>query len=305
MILNKKTLDCQAASDLMFDYIDGALRESDAARLEEHLETCEACRRELNERRAMLLAIASSAFNAPPSLYGNVMAKLEKTPQDARILTPRRHFKPWIGALTAVCAAVMILVVGRGYLFGPQNEADMAQDLVGNARIDADVFYSPTVNDTAEYSYVGGNGAEVEIYYANNTTDDSGSVYVETTTEAVTALTPTQGVSTNAAMEDKQADDAAEGSELDLLFEKLQIGERAVLICRRSDFTGIIPDVDFETVIGDNAVYERYIIETDAMITFTGCLELLESLGVDYRAAVPTDAEFDKCEILLLIDGEN
>ena len=74
---------------------------------------------------------------------------------------------------------------------------------------------------------------------------------------------------------------------------------------KKSDLSGVIPSVTAQEILVNGAKYERYVINFDAMVAFTGYLELVEKLKIDYRAFVPTGAQFDVCEIYLLTGGEN
>ncbi len=293
MILKPKALDCDTARALMFDYVDGVLCEADVLRLEAHIAECDACKRELDDCRQMLGSVKNSAYSVPSGLYDSVMSKIADMPQENGRLTKSLRFKPWMGALTAACAALMILVVGRGYIDAGMNTADMAEAQAGEyARIDANMFDSPNVPGDAEPS-------------GDTSSDDQrgGKTTVTVTTDSFAGFAP------NTPKEDSENDgygvEAHAFSLLDAVLAEVTDSDTAVLVCRKSDFEGIIPDTQAATVTLDEAVYERYLIDSDAMVTFTGYLELLEKLSIDYRAAVPDGAQFDVCEIYLLIDGEN
>ena len=123
MRTDKKPLSCEEARDLMFDYLDNNLTPSRTERLLAHLAACADCRAELDERREMLALIADVAEEPPAALHDNIMRAIADIPQDApgsgaKILTDqKRRFIPW-GTVAAACAAVMILVAGRGMLPG-------------------------------------------------------------------------------------------------------------------------------------------------------------------------------------------
>ncbi len=293
MILKPKAIDCDAARSMMFDYVDGALCEADVLRLEAHISDCDACKRELADCRQMLGTVKNSAYSVPSGLCDSVMNKIADMPQENGGLTKSLRFKPWMGALTAVCAALMILVVGRGYIDAGINKADMAEDQAGEyARIDANLFDSPNVPSEAEPS----GGTHSDEQHGGETT-------VTVTTGSFAGFAP--NIKKENAENDRYIAEACDSSLLDSILGEITDSEIAVLVCRKSDFEGIIPDAKAITVTLEEMEYERYVIDSNAMVTFTGYLELLEKLSKDYRAAVPADAQFDVCEIYLLIDGEN
>ena len=153
MILKPKAINCDTARAMMFDYIDGGLEGADALRLEAHAAECDACKRELAECRQMLDTVKNSAYSVPAGFHDSVMNKIADVPQETVSRAKAFRFKPWMGALTAACAALMILVVGRGYIDAGISKADMAEDKAGEyALIEADQFDSPNVSGDAEPS---------------------------------------------------------------------------------------------------------------------------------------------------------
>lgn len=299
MILTPKALNCEGVQALMFDYIDGVLKSSDVMRLEAHLAVCEECRRELKERREMLAILGSAGEIPPASLKNSVMNKIAEVQQDKK---PAFTFKPWMGGICAACAAIMILVVGRGYIGGAMEDADISLNDTGMiARIFLTGLNAPTASDKLDEAPAGeGEHLFDDVKYGYGTSGDS---IIETTTDAFQALSPEATDATEDVIpSDKEP---ARIQKFDELLNSVQSSENAVLICRKVDLTGVIPNVTPDEVIVNESKYERYVIDFDAMVAFTGYLELVEKLKIDYRAFVPTGAQFDVCEIYLLTNGEN
>lgn len=299
MLINKKTVGCEVFCDLMFDYIDGTLSDVDAAALEAHIAECESCRRELSERREMLALVKSSSAAVPSALYGRVMAEVEKTPQDKKVLTPKLRMKPWMGSLAAVAAAVMILVVGRGFL---SQSTEMLDADLSAARANADNFdAAPDKYAVEADSDILQYALEYDLEYSDLPTivetEDSYAGYAPTSTGASGNVkvsevygTPTGG-ETSAAV-------------LDALLLAYKSEDCALIVCNEGDLDGVVPATECRVLTVDGITCEYYVIEADAIVMFTGYLEVLEYRGADYRAHVPTSAEFEKCEILLVTNEE-
>lgn len=71
-------MNCKSATDLLFEYIDGALPASEKAELEDHLAGCSDCRKELESRRETLTLIAKSSALREGAIYSAVMDRIEK-----------------------------------------------------------------------------------------------------------------------------------------------------------------------------------------------------------------------------------
>ena len=301
MMLNKKTLDCELSRGLMFDYIDGVLAPSDKQRLEAHLEGCEACRRELKERREMLALVASAAYSAPSSLYSSVMAEVEKTPQDAKILAPKLRIKPWMGSIAAVAAAVMILVVGRGLL---SQSTEMLDNEPGDARSYFDA--SPVPGEDGDAIDTGATG-QGKVYYEENLYGSASEDRIIETTYSYAGYAPSASDAHGASYDTVapiEVEATAGKSLLDTVFDVLECEDTALIICYKSDVAGVIPMEQATTIAVDGVECEHYLIDTDAMVKFTGYLELFENSRFEYRACVPMEAEFEKCEIILVVGGD-
>ena len=54
MTANRGELTCQELVEIVSDYLDGALPEANRERFDAHLETCEGCRRYLDQMRTTI-----------------------------------------------------------------------------------------------------------------------------------------------------------------------------------------------------------------------------------------------------------
>src|SRR6266404_1458439 len=100
----------QFADDLAL-YALGSLTAEEAAALEEHLQGCAACRRELQELRgdASMLAL-SAAGSAPPSRSRErLLAAIKKEPRRQRMVL--YHARPW-WAIAPVVASLALALFG-------------------------------------------------------------------------------------------------------------------------------------------------------------------------------------------------
>ncbi len=314
MKIGIKPLTCEAARELMFDYIDGQLKESDSKRLLSHISECEACKRELAERQEMLALIGSSATAAPEVLFNRVMEGIENIPQEKPNIFARFR-TAYSVALVAACVVLTVLVVGRGYFLGGDNitsdaaatssdgysvpargivEAE-ADGVMFDQTVDEEILYSADVSDDVI--------AEIEIYNA--------------TTAAVTAAAPEifedytviggadypQSIMVEAAKKSIFSDGATSDlfEKFDLLYDKISSdrSSAAVIICAEDDISHISASFSEEINVS-RLKFTRHVIEEDAARCFTEYLELLDKKNAPYRAAVPSDGDVLTCEIFLL-----
>ncbi len=56
---NEEELTCQELVEIVSDYLEGALPEADRARFDAHLETCEGCRRYLDQMRTTIRVVGT------------------------------------------------------------------------------------------------------------------------------------------------------------------------------------------------------------------------------------------------------
>ena len=100
-------------------FLSGELAPAERARVDTHLETCAACRRAVDESRAVLAALAPGRPAAPPMDWARYQAKLR-----AAVALRRRGWwwRPW-PALAAVAVGTVVLVLT---LQTPERRADLA-----------------------------------------------------------------------------------------------------------------------------------------------------------------------------------
>lgn len=118
-------------------YVDSALAPAERALLEEHLETCEACRAQAADERSLRARLASLAPPAfPASLESSVRERLRRTP------APRRRLFP---AVLLPLAAALVLAV----LFAHTRPALVSREIAwdhghcfGQQKLPAQVFTS-------------------------------------------------------------------------------------------------------------------------------------------------------------------
>ncbi len=311
-----KPLACEAAREMMFDYIDGELRESDSKRLLSHISECEECKRELSTRREILALIGSSEKSAPDALYNGVMEKIADIPQEKPNILKRFRFIP-AAALVAACAMLTVFVVGRGYFLGGGD--NMTSDAFGVGRADGYAVPEKSVMEADADEVISDEAAGEEILYCADV-DAEAEVYTATTA-AVTASCPgiMEDNAENCALEyaaapteatvkmAANADNASSAiyGKFDALYKKINVSTSgaAVIICAEGDISDISASLNEDVHVGDLS-FTRYVIETDAARSFTEHLESLDKKGAPYRAAIPSDGDIRTCEIFVLRDSE-
>ena len=138
-------LDCAGARDLMFSELDHENSAAESQALHRHLDGCEACRKEFDERREMIDMINNSAWDVPVKLVPNVMSLIDLVPQDDKtdkiiecrhgkqcktvktnkkkgVFSHRSSFASF-GTVAAACAVVMIVLFNRGFIDGAAGDA--------------------------------------------------------------------------------------------------------------------------------------------------------------------------------------
>ncbi len=335
MKTNLKPLTCEKARELMFDYIDGELRAGDRLRLENHIAECEACKCELSERSEMLRLIASCGENPPSELKLGVMDKIDNIPQETAAERLRGRILP-MGALTAAAAAVMILVVGRGFIFGGVMN-DAKPDAGVQVLMTADKYDAPEVADeAADVGNASGFTADAvkelsDADMVNNVVTaapaenvaapEAAEEYVYATTTALKAASPGYGLlfdtaevyaskisATNTV--DIEASDSisemytATYSPVDAMFEKMRNRETAILVCLADDLKLPEGDHTTETVYLGTSEFIHVTVEDGSITLFGDLLQALESDEAQYRAAVP-EGDFTGLDIFMLTGAEN
>ncbi len=311
-----KPLTCDAAREMMFDYIDGQLGDGDSKRLLFHISECESCKRELAERQEMLALIGSSATAAPEALFNRVMEGIKDIPQEKPNIFTRFRFA-YGTAVVAACAVLTVFLVSRGYFI------DGGDSLTNDAGVSrADSYDLASGIGTPEHSKIEvEDAAEEEALYCADVSDDVEVYYA--TTAAVTAAAPeimadyaiiggadsSQIVYMEAANKSVLTGSSSSDTDLiakfDLLYDKICVdaGEAAVIICAEGVISDICASLD-EVIVVSDISFTRYVIEADAAQRFTEYLKLLDENSALYRAAVPSDGDILTCEIFILADSE-
>ncbi len=297
MIIEPKKINCEAAFDMMFDYIDCTLEKSDVISLEYHIKSCDRCRHELAERREMLALVKTAAFEAPSELRQGVMDKIENIPQESKGSIIRRRVMKWAGPAVAACIAITVLVAYRGILFDGVN-FDAKSDDAEVARIAENDGNLEVLHD---------NSATGSMYYtkhytADEKTDDG--VYIETTISALDALAP--GKYEGEVLPEACGTLAKDEDDIGSLFDKIQAREFPVVVVGRADINDSYFMDEPETVIIDGQVFLRYIVTSEAEPILDAIINELEANNAAYKVASPEKtAVSNAVELLVFADSEN
>lgn len=297
MRLDLRSLDCDRTRDMMFDYIDGELRDNEAELFEAHIKECDACRRELAERREMLELIKLAGSEPVPSLHNRVAEAIADVPQYKRNVFTRLRYLP-AGTLVAACAVVMVLVVARGYIFGG-GSMDAVMDvedkgiLVTGVRPTEAFDYS--ADEEADGAHGAGDDAEADGYLDGVAEEEAEPEYYSITTASITADSPkilADIENTAAAPSETQAvlmtkSASAPLSELDRFFESVKGDDSAVIVCY-----DVLPELyeglSHETFASEKGTeYALYTVTEDAQSLYSDHLAALSAEGASFRAYAP------------------
>lgn len=299
-------ISCETACGMMFDYIDGELNAVDLRLLEAHFDACEECRRELDERREMLSLVKEARFAVPSSLRGGVMEKIKNIPQEAKILAPKRRVFPWSGTVAAACAVIMVLVAGRAYIFGGMD--------LGGAKEDGKAIYTADMNFAVDKENIADADSADPFYTAQyyaagqgNADAQDGPRYVETTIAALDALAPTASEERKSEITcaSPPIDKGGATSDFDVILDKLNVRDTAVIICRKSDIDEVFLTSEPETLVLGEQTYLRYEAVSYAEPILDAIRNQLDSDGADYKVVIPENVNSSGVEILILADAES
>lgn len=327
MKINLKPLTCETARNMMFDYIEGELKAADALRLETHLHDCEACKKELSERRDILKMISSCGETPPASLKLGVMDKINTVPQETKRQRMAKRLLP-AGALSAAAAAVMLLFVGRVFILGgAMNYADNAAfDKVADVEVMRLTDASAVVECAEEDAVRDGmtvlaDKAPSEPEAANEagaSKNEASAVEYYTVTSALKAASPGFGLiiaddcdyasfnnadnATEAPVKYAMATLAAP-SPIDSLFEKFRADDRAIIVCSEKELS--YPDSfgSEETLIFSGTEFRHLTFTKNTADLFSELLDNLEQIGAYYRAAAPEGA-FTELDLFLAVESQ-
>lgn len=110
-------MSCDVAYERISAYADGELAASDAADLERHLATCQACRASLEALRRLRNALADAALRAPASgeardaLRERLRASLPTPPATSTMRSATR-WAPRVASLWAAAATLALVALG-------------------------------------------------------------------------------------------------------------------------------------------------------------------------------------------------
>ena len=115
---------CDNVGPLLDGYYDGELDSLERTRVEHHLQSCDACRRDLTSLEAVGHAVrAAVAGTQTPDVWRAIASQLP--PERARVVAPLRARAPqrrrWIPAVAAaaVAASIFLVILDPGGFLGP------------------------------------------------------------------------------------------------------------------------------------------------------------------------------------------
>lgn len=299
MRLDLRSLDCDRACDMMFDYIDGELRDNEAELFEAHIKECDACRRELAERREMLELIKLAGNEPTPTLHDGVIERIADVPQHKSNIFTRFRYLP-AGTLVAACAVVMVLVVARGYIFGG-GSMDAVMDVEDKGILAAGVrpteAFDYSADEEADGADAAGEGdfAEVGGHLDGEAVEEAEPEYYSITTASITADSPkilADIENTAAAPSETQTvlmtkSAKAPLSELDRFFDSVKTDDSAVIVCY-----DVLPELyeglSCETLVSENGIeYALYTVTEGAQSLYCDHLAALSAEQASFRAFAP------------------
>lgn len=312
MKTNKRQIDCQEATSLMFDYIDGVAPTSDTEALKAHVSECDACQKELEERKAMLSTLKLAGDNPPPTLACEVMKKIENIPQEKK----NRRFLPSARILSlasvAACVVIMLAVGFRSGLFRNVLVSDFKADSPQSARSGSESFSLADASDAVaecvgeKSENVGANGAMPTVQPQSGYLQDDADCLQETESGAplYSATAPEWWL-----VEDEYAGKAIhlgggkDDDRIDKVYSYLtdSLEDRAVIVGYYSRFEDLVKgQMSVKTVYGEITCYQYTINEK--------WLSLVEGIAGDetdnssWKAYIPAEQIESDTLIILLPD---
>ena len=134
--------DCEKVLELLNQYFDGELSESDTAFVRAHLENCHSCKKAYDELLEIEKLLTNATEDAPAELCGAVMTKLRT--EKATAVKRRKFTKIFGGVAVAavisltVLASPAILLVATG---GAKAECNDMAEALSPSRDDEDNYY--------------------------------------------------------------------------------------------------------------------------------------------------------------------
>lgn len=298
-----RSLDCEKVRDMMFEYIDGELSAADAFALEAHVALCDECRRELDERREMLLIIKESGNAAGPDLLEKIMSATEGVAQEKRRRFAGFRFAP-AGTLVAACAVFAVLVVGRGYLFGGASLDAVDGGRANEERVGryylADEAYEEVLalSDAAAGAVLAVDADEAAFpAEAVQEIEPDDAVY-SVTTATVKADGPVMMKSAGPKVTECYDDE--EISELDLFIEATAPAGSAVIVCfESSDLPELGEPLERELCL-NGQICDLYMIPSEPILAYDRVSGSLSDAGIEFRSLIPDGEEIRGLAVYVL-----
>ena len=121
---------CRKAKALLNDYVDGLLRQSEAAAVAEHLEACSDCRRsEAALRRIVQEARDLPRELAPPDeLWNDVAEGIARSGEETVAVPARRNPVPILAAFMTAALVLVAVSAGFGVWMSRQTPREVSED---------------------------------------------------------------------------------------------------------------------------------------------------------------------------------
>ena len=165
-----KQLNCEQAKELSLQDIDGEISAENKVLLSEHLDTCESCRLEYEQLKAVSAYLRELAIEVPNELHEGVMAEIGKEKKSRARFMRRIRILTGAAAAAVICVAILHTpLLNLPMLQKSANEvADMTPSEDAGLSTKTDLSYSA---DMPEGSYSTADGALPEIYLPSDPTD--------------------------------------------------------------------------------------------------------------------------------------
>ena len=140
---------CEEYAALLDLFVDGELSLEEMLRVQEHLDTCPACRAYVDDVLAMRAAFPDAEnTEVPEGFAAGVMAAIQADAA-ARPVSPKKKKKtPWVGLAASFAACCAIVIIQQN---GPL--AAKSESAAASMAYDTAVAEEAACDDAAEYSY--------------------------------------------------------------------------------------------------------------------------------------------------------
>ncbi len=139
-------MKCHQVIDRLSSWLDGELAEAERQAVDRHVETCPACRLELDRLRAdRQVLVSASRPEEPPFLAARVMAEIRSTRRAPARGLLRRALVPVAAALLIAVGAGAGTLLGTGLARSGQAEANELTD--NNDDLTLEVYASAIEGD--------------------------------------------------------------------------------------------------------------------------------------------------------------